>query len=979
MASPRFNCGEFKPGERRIRWPPRTSNLGGGGGGGSRCGKRGGGPCIGGPPIIIPPYTVEWTCVCDSLCDSQTYTACENASSRECVRIWETQGRKHGRVYKSEAACKASGFGEAPCYICGWKCVTGTKDCPNSPPVISRKCEECSPKKFQFDCAFKHLSDCVQSPCEDDECGRGGPSDPGWRCEYSSGGGVPECKKCTGSESDCAYASLELCKEGCKPHKFACLTQFESKCIASKKEAAKNQGCYECDSKGGLSNATQKQFVLDVQSAYAFHGCDEKNPATCDNGTTVALGWPAQITESLKDVNCQYDDSDCDGRCINYDNPCTGSARGGPGFSSAIKGNFRSVRTINLEVEAEKSNVSTSGLYHEDFNIFSHEPRNELNLVANDKYLDIFNSEITEEIYYVMDVVELAASGWKEFPFYQVTQESLEASIRVDVLSLFDSFTSIEGGQIDRINFLGMIYRLLMSGRLNEFELDYYNDLANTQNRNESIIYEYNESKDLAQRAALGIIVDEALSIDPAQHEYTDNLLFKRLRFLNEDINAVIPIDLAATPTSSIELQNDGIGIIVDNSGIAEVDSSDRVAVPLGEGGGYYFEITKDDGTKIPLETSSAVSSTYFIGRNTREEVLDLFEAENGFLLSVSAKDGQSEFDTNFTSSVTHVKPRVFKLSLSSVEDEESEDPLIARTYGRYELLADADVAAWVRDHGASITQVNVDFRDPFFNYAIESEKVDIRLNDVSFKSFVSDPTNYTYDRLARSIPFGIILVPGQGSRHLPFGTFSELKDFETDVVRRLSVSPSIYAEDTDAQTIPLDMSAVGDHLGVYYVGLLEKEDPNTEAVMFTFDDSSELYKDTYYIDGVYSSSPSGSIPRPAMGQVVRLIEDTLKARYNLNGLTWWDIFRRLTADQVSKLFLEGTDEFYTSLTKGDWRGVAIRNVLSKDPSDETGILSVKDDSITDTIVLEQNHRRNPTSFPNNYSYITGPTGGGGY
>ena len=122
MASPRFNCGEFKPGERRIRWPPRTSNLGGGGGGGSRCGKGSGGsrgPCIGGPPttIIAPPYMVEWTCVCDSLCDSQTYTACENESSRECVRIWDVQGRKHGRVYKSEAACKASGFEEAPCYI----------------------------------------------------------------------------------------------------------------------------------------------------------------------------------------------------------------------------------------------------------------------------------------------------------------------------------------------------------------------------------------------------------------------------------------------------------------------------------------------------------------------------------------------------------------------------------------------------------------------------------------------------------------------------------------------------------------------------------------------------------------------------------------------------------------------------------------------------------------------------------------------
>ena len=168
--------------------------------------------------------------------------------------------------------------------------------------------------------------------------------------------------------------------------------------------------------------------------------------------------------------------------------------------------------------------------------------------------------------------------------------------------------------------------------------------------------------------------------------------------------------------------------------------------------------------------------------------------------------------------------------------------------------------------------------------------------------------------------------------------------------------------DSTDTTTTPLDEVLVIDQLGTDYIGLIEKLSPDKDNIMYTFDKDSDIYKNSFTSLGQPISTPA-SIDRTSMGDVVRLIEDTIKAAYNLEGLTWWDVFRRLTAQQMAELFSEAPPNFFNALAKGDWRGVKIRDVLSRLTPSETGIASTKNDSISDTTILDQIDRENLTTY----------------
>ena len=89
------------------------------------------------------------------------------------------------------------------------------------------------------------------------------------------------------------------------------------------------------------------------------------------------------------------------------------------------------------------------------------------------------------------------------------------------------------------------------------------------------------------------------------------------------------------------------------------------------------------------------------------------------------------------------------------------------------------------------------------------------------------------------------------------------------------------------------------------------------------------------------------------------MIDDIILSKYNVEktGITWWDVIRRLTADEFFSIPYEVNPAFWSALSDG-WRGIKIREVLNRiEEGLETGIVSTKDESISDTIILNLEDR----------------------
>lgn len=916
MPDIRFNCGEFKPGKRRIYHPPKGlpythKYIPGGGGGGFTIRSF--------PPV--KPHQPKYACVCNKLCEKYSKaTACKNQNDVVCMDVdMIPTGATRGRSFGSKSECEDKGRGEQPCWICSWKCVERKVPCPepNSriTKLIDRDCVECSPKKDFPQCDYTSLPDCIDkkgsggsTKCVDEHFGCPTPQkvsglDPGgWKCDSNF-----NCVPCRGGEPNCFYSTWSEC---------------ESECIYK-----------------SLPHQVAEEPEIHDAQVTGVHHAEGPAPDVLPPDNVV----PGTITGGK--------------------GPIIGTITPPPVIGGITKPEFRSITVIDLNERSSEYEASLeddddiTAIYHREYNFYSFEPINESEFVSNSENLHIFKDSITKEISYVMRIVDTSIP-WKEFPFSQITETSLEISIREELLDAFDNIHTVGGKLIGRRPFINLIHGLLIKGRLEDFDANYYKELATKQSDDEIVVFEHDGTPSVMQRAALGILSDEAISLDSDSMDFLEKLQLKRTRFLNEDIEVVVPVTQSDGTVTSIEIGNPGMGY--------STTASVSTAVPLGEGDGYYFKVTKADGTTVALPTDHSLTSTYFVDPSTRERSLEVFGSNSDINLSVTAADDKSEFDSAYTTTTTATEPKFFKLDLASVADAQSEDPLINFTTADYTLLTDTDdIATWVKNYGASITQVNVDYRDPFFNYAVEGEKISASINDISFRSFSPKRPSVNEHILARSIFMGIILVPGQGSAHLPLGGESRLSFFESDVSRTLTIVPDINVSDdyvSDANDVPLDEVLVLDQLNTNYIGLVEKSSPDDDNIMYTYDKDSDIYKNSFTSLGSVITTPT-SIDRTAMGDVVRLIEDTLKARYNLDGLTWWDVFRRLTAKQMAELFTEAPPHFFSSLIKGDWRGVKIRDVLNRLTPTETGILSVKNDSISDTIILNQIDRERLTTY----------------
>jgi hypothetical protein len=561
---------------------------------------------------------------------------------------------------------------------------------------------------------------------------------------------------------------------------------------------------------------------------------------------------------------------------------------------------------------------------------------------GNSKYLEVFKPAVATPVGVLLDA-EGTVGTWIESTLFSMTHEHIKASINPSLLAAFQVIHYPGGQLVGENSFLKMLEKHLLTGSMSEFDSHYYLELANKQSEDRKIKYTGLGNVEAAERAGLGTLAAGSILADADSQVNLRKRQIRRQRRLNTDIKANIPVKPLVGAEKSLYLTDAGIcSILVDQS---------VVAIPTGDGDGYYLQIDLSQGDCTPLVTISDFSSTYFVPPEVRFNALTLFNTSPKITLTASSLTGDHELISNDTG-VRSLEPIYMPLDLNSMGYTTNKNPLIAEYEGVYRTETDQEIIdEHTTNNGLAITRVNIDYRDPLYRYILDSSSVSLNMNDITFKSIKESKNFKGGVRLSRNIPFGLIITPVVGSRHNPFNGFSTMQSFNEKVVRKLSFTMDINTNDTAPQKPQLSETILYNKVaGALKIGLVEPAD--SQNVVHRFAASSSLYTDTFFSEGKYTTS-STTVSSYGISYLVKDVLDYLINTYDPEDIMWFDALRRMPLNKVGELLYDTNIDLLSSLERGLRNEMQIHNVIRSENNPVSDVLA--DDEKTIIKVADRN------------------------
>lgn len=987
----RFNCSEFLPGKLRVNpdiiKPPVIDRI-------PKypicCNEIPGRPSIPKPPLD------EWVCICGAACEDDPAQCLEG---RGCIKKRNVPpGVRHGRVFETLQDCITIGFGEAPCWKCGVKCTETTVPCPpprpDLPRQIIRQCVACPPAREQRgDCAlYPSLRECgIYCRTETRECPRGPITPVIIRPPVIPPISVVPPVIVRGPITPTPYYRCVQVIEYCPPPFQDVQRRLRQECELCWTDLGNGTGRLPDGSIGPRPpncNLTSQQ--CNTRGGINEGPCRDINYAPCPIGgpiTPIGIAPnprpPIVITPVIIDneppgtiavvgerfgVDGENNSGGVRGRELLGLLRNTNNLVGQPlDLSLGISTNqlfeeSRKINVIDVSNEAKKKFVSSSTkdndtIYHSKYNLFQYPAENTTKLVTNSRWLNIFKPVVPEEVAYILSVAGTNKT-WTEYPFTQLTKEKVMVSLRFDLLSALSNLHFLNGKPIPVDHFIETIRYLMTTNRLDEFDDLYFINLAQKHKNDEFLQINSLGNQELKEQAALGLISSEAINADPFQQDDEfSKVLLLRSRRLNTDIEANIPLERLNGVIDPVPIQDGGLEVVsILDPGLPVIDaeSGANTFVELGEGHGYYFSATLEDGTVVPLLTDNQLSATYYLSPSLRDTVLELFGKDPSIKFRAQSQTNKGEFE-NYTTG-TSISQMYMRLRLGSLGDIERFNPLVREVSGIYDFTDDPDVIdEHIRTYGFNISRVYVDIDDPFLRYAQESQSVTFTQADISFDGTYPNKTNSGNAILSRNISFGIIFVPVRGSKYNPFGGRSKLINYTSPYIRELEVINNINYHANSEVYNTVKQNLLADVEGTYKIGMLETN--NAQNIRFTFEASGFDYSGLYFSSGNYSNNPPQTSYPITHRLVKQVIETNISGTYGVSGITWWDIYRRLRADEMAKISFEVPKTYLDKLANGH-RGYKIKYVLQRENVNEGSLLG---DSV-DTVIIQSSDRTSPIS-----------------
>jgi len=574
-----------------------------------------------------------------------------------------------------------------------------------------------------------------------------------------------------------------------------------------------------------------------------------------------------------------------------------------------------------------------SKIFNNTFNFFAANRSLQVNSFSpNFSYPNIFKPSVASE---VADLInnEGSLSSWRENTLFSLNLTDIELSLNDNLLDAFNTIHHSGGRLVGKVDFLEMVRKHLLTGTLEEFDSEYYIDLARKQKQDTRIRFTGIQDKDISERAGLGLVGSQAITADTNQLVNLQKRQVRRQRRLLTDIDARLTTDtLEDIPKESIELTDIGFDVLDSSGGSFKLS--------IGEGDGYYIPSELADGTKVPLLLQTDIENTFFVPPDTRVNALELFKEDSAYTLSVSAVSGQNELVAGDLG-VSSLVPLYLTLDISSVTSEVNNNPLISRYTGRYVVENNQGIIdQHAKDNGLAVTRINIDYRDPIYRYILDGGDVSLALSDINFESIL-DPKDYPGGaRIARNIPFGLIITPVVGSKFNPFNGKSTLDSFEEPFTRSLLLIPDIDVFDLKPNKPELEeVNLFNSTNGDLKVGLAEPVD--TQNVLYKYDASNERYTETFFKNGEYTTSADISVvSSQGLSFMIKDVIDYIITTYDPEVISWYDVIRRMPLNRVGEFLYDSNNLLISELDRGFRSGVKINFILNTSKDILSKILS---------------------------------------
>lgn len=559
-----------------------------------------------------------------------------------------------------------------------------------------------------------------------------------------------------------------------------------------------------------------------------------------------------------------------------------------------------------------------------------------VNLVANSYYREIFSDYIAEEIHYVIGLSN-TSQPWKETKLQLITLDKIAVSLNPYVLRIFNNLHDITNQKIPVNYFLETIKKHLLTGTLNEFDIQYFKEIYEIQKQDEIKEYIKSDSKELLERAALKIIKENQITLSIEDKPEYNLKQLQRFKKLNTDISSRICLSRLDGCDDNIFIPDAGMSLeVIPN--IAVPSATQSTYLDNGIGGGYYFPLQAVVGDCVSFEYDTEVSASVYTPPETRYEALRLINEDPDFYITASSLDGYHELSSSFVHNVP-LEAMYFAIDLSSVRSTPTSNKLVDRYEADFKLLTDQQqINDHTDTHGFSVVKATIDYRDPIFKYIYDTSTLSFYQNDINFRQQSLNKTINDNLIITRNIPFGLIVTPVVGSKENPYNQESKITSFSNSkIVREIKMAPSFEDSFKDKfKTSELAEITLFDATNSFRVGVSEPVDD--QGITYRFSKTDSAFSKTFYNTELKEYSTSSSAPEiqpRGVSYMVTEVIDYLISTYNPSEISWYEVLRRMPINKFGEIFYTYNKNLIQSLIDGYRGEVKINNVLNRINSDE--------------------------------------------
>lgn len=569
------------------------------------------------------------------------------------------------------------------------------------------------------------------------------------------------------------------------------------------------------------------------------------------------------------------------------------------------------------------SNSVTNLIYDPLLNFFNITPSEEIIPKPNSLYLNIFRSETAREVSEILKYQTDTRRPWNENAIQSLTDSKLVFSLQDNVVEAFNNIRDVDGSVVGLSTFLEVLRSHLITGTLEEFNVNYFLDAYRVQKRTKFVTFNKSESRSSNELFSVIYLNNPKYNLKARGDTTFEDLDFGRFRFLNEDMGVLISAEKLSGDRENIEVPNEGIPVTL----IVDVDSSTPISVGspdllnIGDGGGYYFHGTLISGDEVPIDTINLRDNSYYAPTQIKSSLLDLLDNKLEYVITAKSLSANHEFVSG-DAGVDSLEPLYFGINLNSVTNYEYDSAAITNYSATYSLISDpSSIQTHMNNNALSIPEMYLDYRDPLYRYIKDTSSFEIKASDITLESVNGKPNILNSSNFPKNIPFGFVIIPSRGTNFNPFNVKSKITKVGDIIERQIKVGAVIQNDISKYPGSNFSTYNIFVEEGKKRIGLVEPETVHNIGYKY----AASSYDKSYYLGGQITTSPP-TVSSYGTSYMLKDIIDSLYSEQNVSSLLWFDIFSRMTLREVGSLFYDMPEGFLDSLENGYRNGIIIKN-----------------------------------------------------